>query len=174
MPEDVREVQGESPQETQGSERTMGTLIMSQCFFRLPTFSKSVNVEVIRPAEGASTDELEKFWGMRFRQGGSAAQGAEREREEEERKRERRERGPKSERGGQGKDDEGEKREEAARPRRVPGLGREAFWSGDQINASLSVFDRDAIVRVSIGGPEDTTEKVKRASALARKILRQL
>src|ERR1044071_6758978 len=49
--EDLREVQGESPQDTQGSEHLAGGLSMSQCFYRMPTFSKSVNVEVVRAAE---------------------------------------------------------------------------------------------------------------------------
>src|SRR4051812_46735955 len=50
--EDVREVQGEAPQDAQGSEHLAGGLSMSQCFYRLPTFSKSVNVELIRGEEG--------------------------------------------------------------------------------------------------------------------------
>src|SRR5689334_17170461 len=45
--EDLREVQGEEPQDAQGSEHLSGGLSMSQCLYRLPTFSKSVNIEII-------------------------------------------------------------------------------------------------------------------------------
>ena len=73
------------------------------------------------------------------------------------------------------KEKEREGEEEESRPRRVAGLGEEAYWSGNQITGALSVLTaKNAIVRVSVGGPESQDEKIKRASALARKLLKQL
>jgi hypothetical protein len=176
--EDVREVQGEAPQDAQGSEHLAGGLSMSQCFYRVPTFSKSVNVEVVRAAEGSSADALKQFWRQRFHPDAVEARERERERKEEsEREHERelkreRESGQVREGGHKEKEKEGE--EEESRPRRVAGLGEEAYWSGNQITAALSVLGKNAVVRISVGGPEGQDEKIKKASALARKLLKQL
>jgi hypothetical protein len=177
--EDVREVQGEAPQDAQGSEHLAGGLSMSQCFYRLPTFNKSVNVEVVRAAEGSSSDEaLKQFWRQRFRPDAVEASERERERKEEgEREHERelkreRESGQVREGGHKEKEKGGE--EDESRPRRVAGLGEEAYWSGNQITAALSVLGKNAVVRISVGGPEGQDEKIKKASALARKLLKQL
>lgn len=176
--EDVREVQGEAPRDAQGSEHLAGGLSMSQCFYRLPTFSKSINVELIRTAEGSSADALKQFWRQRFHPDAVEARERERERKEEgEREHERelkreRESGQVREGGHKEKEKEGE--EEESRPQRVAGLGEEAYWSGNQITGALSVLGRNAVVRISVGGPEGQDEKLKKASALARKLLKQL
>src|SRR5215213_8726990 len=62
--EELKEVQGEAPEAGQGSEHATGPLSMSQCFFRLPTFARSVNLEVVRAARGA--DALQEYWRKRF------------------------------------------------------------------------------------------------------------
>jgi hypothetical protein len=176
--EDVREVQGEAPQDAQGSEHLAGGLSMSQCLYRLPTFGKSVNVEVVRAAEGSSADALKQFWRDRFHPEAVEARERERERKEE-RERERgrmkeRERASGQVREGGHEEEEREGEEEESRPRRVKGLGDEAYWSGNQMTAALSVLSKNAVVRVSVGGPETPEEKIKRASALARKLLKRL
>jgi hypothetical protein len=177
--EDVREVQGEAPQDAQGSEHLAGGLSMSQCFYRLPTFSKSVNVELIRTAEGSSADALKQFWRQRFHPDAVEARERERERKEEgEREHERdvkreRESGQVREGGHKEKEKEGEEDEES-RPQRVAGLGEDAYWSGNQITGALSVLGKNAVVRISVGGPEGQDEKIRKASALARKLLKQL
>ena len=176
--EDLREAQGESPVDAQGSEHLAGGLSMSQCFYRLPTFSKSVNVEVIRPAEGSAAEALKQFWRSQFHPEAVEARERERERaEEREREREqelKRERERGQVRVGGHREKEREAEGEASRPRRVEGLGEEAYWSGNQITAALSVLKKDAVVRISVGGPEGEEERIKRASALARKLLKQL
>lgn len=176
--EDVREVQGEAPQDSQGSEHLSGGLTMSQCFYRLPTFSKSINVEVTRASEGSSEDALKKFWRDVFHP--EALEARERERESaEERERElerekERERASGQVREGGHKERERGGEEDESKPRRVKGLGEEAYWSGNQITGALSVLTKNAVVRVSVGGPEAEAEKIKKASALARKLVKQL
>jgi hypothetical protein len=175
---DVRALQGEEPTDAQGSEHDAGGLQMSQCFYRLPTFSKSVNLEVMRPAAGSSADALKEFWRQRFHP--AAVEERERERElKEEREREReaelkreKERGQVRE-GGHKEEQEGEE-EEASRPRAVRGVGEEAYWSGNQITSALSVLGKGAVVRISVGGPEEPEAKIRKASELARKVLAQL
>lgn len=179
---DLRELQGEEPADAQGSEHDAGGFQMSQCFYRLPTFSKSVNLEVVRPAAGAKPDALKEFWRARFHP--AAVEARERGREQkEEREREReaalkgeRERGEVRE-GGHKEEEEKEREreeEESSRPRPVKGVGEEAYWSGNQINSALSVRGKGVVVRVSVGGPEDPDAKIRKAAELARKVLARL
>jgi hypothetical protein len=162
---DIQAVQGEAVSDTHGSERSNDALVTSQCFYRLPTFSKSISLDVMRPAGAVESKRaVEEFWERRFGEG----------REEEEREREA-EREREKKRGGERKKEEGEhEQEQSAAPQPVPGLGDEAFWVGNQINASLYVRKNNVIVRLSIGGPEDQSAKIKKARALAEQVLKHV
>src|SRR5256714_10018216 len=83
--EDVKAVQGEEPADAQGSEHLTGMLSMSQCFYRLPTFSKSINLEVTRAAPGAQSSAVSDFWRGSFGHPAPEERGKKRERKEEER-----------------------------------------------------------------------------------------
>jgi len=61
---------------------------------------------------------------------------------------------------------------EEARPQRIAGVGVVVYWSRNQNMATLSVLDKDAVVRV-VGGPEDEAERIKRATELARRVLKR-
>ena len=166
---DIQAVQGEAVSNTHGTERSNGPLITSQCFYTLPTFNKSVSLEIMRPNGTAeSARATEEFWERRFHQ------SSEREREEAAERAAEREREKK--RGGESKDrkEELEREKEETRPQPVPGLGDEAFWSGNQINGALYVRKDNVIVRLSIGGPEDQSSKLKKARALAEQVLKRL
>jgi hypothetical protein len=168
---DIQAVQGEAVADMQGSERTSDALATSQCFYRLPTFSKSVSLEVMRAANAGDSRAAEEFWERRFGSGREEEEremAAERKMETErgDRKGERKEEAEREER-------EGEEKESAG-PKPVPGLGDEAFWSGNQLNSSLYVRKNNVIVRLSIGGPEEQAEKIKKAAALAEHVLSRL
>jgi hypothetical protein len=171
--EDIQSVQGEAVTDAQGSEHLTGGLVMSQCFYRLPTFNKSINLEVIRPdPNGGSADAVVEFWRQRFHS--RAALEGEREREKErEREREKeREKAKGQVREGGHLEEKEREEEDGSPPQPVAGVGDEAFWGGNQITAALFVRRKDTIIRLSIGGPEDTPAKIKKASALARKVLK--
>ena len=178
-PEELKEVQGEATAEAQGSEHAAGALSMSQCFFRLPTFAKSINLEVVRAAPGADASALKEYWRKRFHP--EAVEARERERElKEERERERekeleRERaaGQVREGGHKEKEEEGDEEEES-RPQRVPGLGDEAYLTGGGRTSTLSVRKGDAVLRLSVSGPEERPARLKKATALAAKALKRL
>ncbi|MET0624259.1 MAG: hypothetical protein ABW250_14845 [Pyrinomonadaceae bacterium] len=180
--EEVKEVQGEAPADAQGTEHRAGALSMSQCFFRLPTFVKSVSLEVVRAAPGANDGALKEYWRARFHP--EAIEERERQREmkeESERERERmleRERaaGQVREGGNAEKEEEEEGRgeEEDERPRRVGGLGQEAYLMGGRRAATLYVLKDDAVLRVGVSDPEDTPARLKKAEALARAALKRL
>jgi hypothetical protein len=179
--EEVREVQGEAPADAQGSEHLAGNLSMSQCFYRLPTFARSVNLEVVRAAPGSDASALKEYWRKRFHP--EAVEERERRRElKEERERERealleRERGAGQVREGGAKEEEeeeGGEDEEEERPQRVPGLGEEAYTTWNRRAVMLYVLKGGAVVRVSISGPEDRPARLKRAAALASQALKRL
>ncbi|HEY3025917.1 MAG TPA: hypothetical protein VGJ55_07195 [Pyrinomonadaceae bacterium] len=170
---DIQAVQGEAVADTQGSTHSNGAFITTQCFYRLPTFSKSVNLEIMRPNTGGeSARAVDEFWERRFHQRHQGKSEAEAEREKEKARRDNRK--------GETKRDRGEERErereeeKGAQPQPIPGLGDEAFWAGNQINASLYVRKSNVIIRLSIGGPEDQTVKIKKARALAEQVLKRL
>jgi hypothetical protein len=176
--DELKEVQGEAPTDAQGSEHTAGPLSMSQCFFRLPTFGKSINLEVVSAAPGAPAGALKEYWRKRFHP--EAVEARERERElKEEREREReetlkRERAAGQVReGGHEEEEEGGDEDEDSRPQRVPGLGEEAYLTGNRRTSTLSVLKGDAVLRVSVSGPEERAAKLKKAAALAAKALKR-
>jgi hypothetical protein len=171
---DVESLQGEAYASAQGSEHLGDGLVKSQCFYRLPTFSKSINLEVVRVDPNAdSLAALKKFWDEKF----SPEAIEERERElkekserEQEKKLEReKERGQLREGGHD--EEEREDEEETERPRRINGLGKAAFWTGGESGGSLHVLLKDASIRVSIGSEQSEPARIKSAVALARKVL---
>jgi len=175
--EEMKEAQGESPADAQGSEHSAEGLSMSQCFYRLPTFDKSVNLEVVSALDGAPGGALKEYWRKRFHPNAIEARELLRQRAEEARlareeelKRER-EAGQVREGGRRKKNRE----EEHWRPERVNGVGDEAYWSGNQKMWTLAVLRRDRVVRVTLtGGPDNRDENLKKATALARSALKRL
>lgn len=175
--EEMKEVQGEAPTDAQGSEHAAESLSMSQCFFRLPTFGKSVSLEVVSAGEGSPPGALKEYWRRRFHPNAIEERELLRQRDEEaklqreeELKRER-EAGQVREGGRRKKNRE----EEHWRPQRVAGVGEEAYWSGNQKMWTLSALGRERVVRVSLaGGPDVQAENLKRATELARKVLERL
>jgi hypothetical protein len=175
--EEIKAVQGEEPSDAQGSEHLTGSLSMSQCFYRLPTFSKSINLEVTRAAPGAPPDAVADFWRKSFGRAAQEEREQKRGREEQsEREREKeleRERASGGVReGGHAEEEERGEGDEGPRPQRVAGVGDEAYWSGNPINAALYVLRKDTVIRLSIGGPEDPSVKIKKAKTLAQKVLK--
>ena len=59
-------------------------------------------------------------------------------------------------------------------PKRIAGLGDEAFWVGDPKSGALYVLKGEVFIRLSVGGPGDETEKIKRTKALASHALKRL
>lgn len=132
QPKDVAAVQGEAFTETKLSAHETSTT----CFYQLPTFSKSVSVDLMRSGARA-------FWKKTFER----EEGEEREHEEAEAKRP---------------------------PRKVRGIGSEAFWVGSHAAGSLWVRKGDALLRISVGGPGTDDEKIARSKKLALVALKRL
>lgn len=175
--EELKEVQGEAYTDAQGSEHATGALSMSQCFYRLPTFAKSINLEVVRAPQDASA--LKEYWRKRFHP--EAVEARERARELKEEREHEREEALERERaagqvreGGHEEEEEEGDEEEDSRPQRVQSLGEEAYLTGNRRTSTLYVLKGDAVLRLSVSDPEERAARLKRASALAAKALKRL
>lgn len=155
--DEIASVQGEAVQATKGSSRAAGGLSTSQCFYTLPTFSRSISLEVTQDVSGSGKSE--EFWERRF------GEGAERSEAEEEQAERQRELGEKGETGEKSID---------AGPQPVEGVGDEAFWAGTQINGSLYVRKGSSIIRLSVGGPADQAAKIEAAKKLSENVIAKL
>jgi len=69
-------------------------------------------------------------------------------------------------------DQEGEK--ESGKPVSVSGVGDEAFWTGNPMVGALYVLKDNCYLRISIGGAEDASVKIRKTKALAQKALKRL
>ena len=59
-------------------------------------------------------------------------------------------------------------------PKPVAGLGEQAFWVGDPMTGALYVLKGEVFLRLSVGGPLDQAQKIKRSRALAVYALKHL
>lgn len=73
-----------------------------------------------------------------------------------------------------GKEGARDAEERGAPPRPIKGVGKAAFWTGNQRAGALYVLGKDTIVRVSVGGPAGEPAKIKASSALAKNALAHL
>ncbi|MBD0370019.1 MAG: hypothetical protein ICV60_04240 [Pyrinomonadaceae bacterium] len=155
--DELKAVQGEAPKETKSSTRPNSAFAISQCFYTMPTFNKSVSLEVTRNNPDNPSANVRQFWKERFEEPAEKREQEEREREKE-RKRER----------GEGEE------EEEVKLTKVTGVGEEAFWGGDARAGVLYVMKKDSILRLSIGGPDSVNIKIQKLKTLAQKALKRL
>ena len=163
---EIEEVQGDRVVSTKASEPERDRFAVSQCFYSLATFSKSVSLEVTRRAPGQGGNDPAERWERMFR-----AEAGEGDRDAEEGKEHERE-FEKAERT-EGREIRGIEKEKSP-PVRVDGVGDEAFWIGNRASGVLYALRGHAYVRVSVGGAGTEHEKRAKAVELARKVMRRL
>ena len=152
---EIEEVQGDRVVSTKASEPERDRFAVSQCFYSLATFSKSISLEVTRRRPQAA-ESPRTGWKQMF----ARALDRAKEREEE------------AESEGKGGREKG--RRAAARPLGVSGVGDEAFWDGSSLSGGLFVLKGDSYFRLSVGGPENETVKIEKLKKLARRALARL
>jgi hypothetical protein len=64
--------------------------------------------------------------------------------------------------------------EEARKPRRIEGLGEEAYWVGTPITGALYVLQADNFVRISVGGVREESVRIEKSKTLARAVVKRL
>ena len=161
---EIQAVQGEPVKETKLSGQAGGGLLISQCFFTLPTFSNSISLLVAQKGDGPDAKAPSEFWRETF-QKGSAEKDREREREREKKG------GDKDKKAGGRREEE---EEEITPPQKVTGVGDEAFWIGSRVGGALYVLKGNAYLRISIGGSGDQTNRIAKSKTLAQKVVSRL
>ena len=139
---EIESVQGEPVIAAKESRPERGPVAVSQCFYTVRTFSKSVSLEITRPRRDGRKRPRE-LWAEMF------GYLHERKREPE----------------------EGEK---SSPPRKIAGIGDDAYWVGSDFAGGLYVLKGDAWFRVSVGGPEREAVKVEKLKKLARRAVARL
>src|SRR5207249_5572051 len=120
-------------------------------------FSKSVSLAVMQRDPGRPTTTSPKgFWKERF----GRYSGEERERDKDEKATERKE--------------EKEEKEESIPPKKIDGIGDEAFWASNRFGGVLYILKGDAFTSISLGGTDDEDTKIKKSKTLAQKALQRL
>ncbi len=153
---EIEAVQGEPVKETRASVHPNGEMLISGCLFQTTNFAKSVSVALATPSSAKlSALTPRKFWQKQFhapdvkeekmRVAGKKAQKPEPEGEEE-----------------------------TSKPRRIEGLGEDAYWVGTPITGALYVLQGDNFVRISVGGVGEESARIEKSKVLARAVVKRL
>jgi hypothetical protein len=150
--EEIKAITGSLIEQSNNSERSNGSFRISQCVYIAHQANQSISL-VVTLADPAAKQKKSprEFWRERFG----------RFREEKEGKDEEVARDRKTEAG---------ENEEGRPPRKINGLGAEAFWTA----GSLYVLHKEAFLRLSIGGSDSEEKKLEHAKALAALALKRM
>jgi len=153
---EIEALQGARLVQAKGSDSAQGGFIVSQCFYQLEEFPRSVSLTLTRGDESAPGAARDR-WNEIFHDG--AGDGAVKE--------------SRAQTGKEARTDAAKEKKEG-RPRRVDDVGDEAFWSGNAQVGALYILEGDVYIRLSVGGGEPEQARIERSRALARKALRRL
>jgi hypothetical protein len=157
---EIEAIQGSPIKQTKSSVQSDGGFRVSQCFYTAEEFSKSVSLAVTQKdpiSQGKRSPR--DFWKETF---GRYA-GDEKERERNHEKKE-----------NLGDQVRKEEREESLPPKKIDGIGDEAYWAGGRLGGALYVLKDDRFIRISVGGPDNEESKIDKSKALAKKALQRL
>ena len=145
--EEVESVQASPVEDAKSSERSDDVFRIAQCFYTTAESSKSVNLALVQKNPDQQNKRSPKdFWKEKF----DPYQNEE----------------PKTE--------SGDQKEQAAAPRKIDGLGDDAYWVSNRFGGVLYVLKGDAFISVGIGGTDDQETKLQKSKALALKALQRL
>ena len=153
---EIEAVQGEPVKETRSTLQSTRGINLSQCVFRTPTAAKSVSLEVATVNHSNSSAATpRKFWRNQFHSF---------DRTEKE--------SPADAKPAKGL--MVEPQNEDRKPRRIDGVGEEAYWAGNSVTGILYVLQGDVFLRLSVGGIREESARLKKSKALARAAIRRL
>lgn len=153
---EIETIQGEPLKDTKSSAQSSGGFGISQCFFTLPSFTKSISLVVTQRGDGPGARDPKDYWEEKFSE---ADEAKETDRDKDRDKARERGRG---------------EEEEEAKPLKISHIGDEAFWAGNAVGGALYVLKGNTFVRVSVGGSGEQRVQIKKAQAIARLVLRHL
>jgi hypothetical protein len=158
--EEIEAVQGSPITDTKSSGHSNAGLHSAQCFYTAAEYVKSVSLSVTRSDPDSANKRTGKdFWKETFGryEGEEKAREGDQQKKESLREQKRR---------------EGE--EKGAPPKKITGVGDEAYWSANRVGGALYVLKKDAFIRISIGGADNEETKIEKTKKLAEKALGRL
>jgi len=159
--EEIEAIQGSPIKETKSSGRSDRAFHTSQCFYTASEFSRSVSLSVTQSDPDSHTKRSPKdFWRETF---GRYAE-AEKERPGDQEKKE----SLIEQRRGKGEE------EKSIPPKKIDGIGDEAYWTANRVGGALYVLKKDAFIRISLGGPDTAETKIDKSKKLAQKAVDRL
>jgi hypothetical protein len=160
--EEVGTIQNTTVTDAKGSEQSDGSHLITQCYYATTGTNLSVSIAVTQfDPNNVAAPSAREYWEQTF--------GRFRKEETETEKKEHEEKGAPSTRGG-GR----EESEEGTPPKKMDGVGEEAFWAGNRVGGALYVLKGDVFFRISVGGPGDEQTKLEKSKQLAQKALSRL
>jgi hypothetical protein len=154
--DEVQKIQGSPVQDVKPSEKSDGSFRFSQCFYSTQVFNESVSLAVTqRNPDSPSARDPQAFWKDTF----GRYEGEVKEKEGDEEK----------------KKSLGEEDEERGRPpKKIEGVGEDAWWTANRMGGALYVLKSNVMIRISVGGSESEESKIEKSKALAAKALSRL
>lgn len=154
--DEVQAIQGSPVKNVKPSDASDGTFRIAQCFYTTEIFNKSVSLAVTqRDPAGASARDPRELWKDTF----GKYEGRVKEEEGDEQKK---------------KSLRDEDEALARPPKKIEGVGDDAFWAANRVGGALYVLKNNVFIRISIGGPESEESKLERTKALATKAVSRL
>jgi hypothetical protein len=152
--EEIEAIQGSPIEETKSSALSDAAFRVSQCFYTATEFSKSVSLAVIqRDLARSTTTSPRDFWKERFgRYSGEESAGDKADKATEHK----------------------EEKEESVPPKKIDGVGEEAFWASNRFGGVLYVLKGDTFISISLGGSDNEETKLKKSKELAQKAVDRL
>jgi hypothetical protein len=151
--DEVEKIEGSPVKDAKSSESSDGSFQIGQCFYTTEIFNKSVSLAVTQRALASEKARDPKtFWQETFGRYGN--QGKEQEGDEEKKK-----------------SLSNESEERSAPPKKIKGIGDDAWWSAGRMGGALYVLKDNVFIRISVGGPESEESRIDKSKALAAKAL---
>jgi hypothetical protein len=159
--QEIETIQGSRIKETKSSVRSDAGFRVSQCLYTAEDFSKSVSLAVTqRDPTSSRKRSVNDFWNETFGRFTDTEKNSNSDNEE------RKSLGEQAHRGGEER--------VFIPPKRIDGIGDDAFWSPNPVGGAVYVLKKDVFVRISIGGRDDEQGKLDKSKALARKAIDRL
>ena len=154
--DEVQKIEGSPVKDVKPSESSDTSFRFSQCFYTTDTFSQSVSLAVTqRNFDSDKARDPKAFWKDTF--GRYAGRANENEDDKEKKKSL-----------AEGDD------ERAAPPKKVEGVGDDAWWTANRMGGAIYVLKGNVFIRISVGGTDQEEAKIERSKALAAKVLSRL
>ena len=147
--QEIEIVQGASITDTKSSNTAGGDFRVSQCFYTAAEFNKSLSLAVIQKDLSETHARTPKqFWQQTFTRASEKKEG--------------------------GESEAGEEKEPRRPPKKIDGVGDDAYWAPNRFGGVLYVLKGDAFISISVGGPDNEQVKIEKSKTLAQKAISRL